>query len=101
MAHRLQPHTASSVARSAYADRSADIGRKPENAVAKDSVAFKDADQFSAITVDANQHLRKRIAIEKKVGTLRTSGYLSDYWGPPLWSPCCRDRIAYFRLKYY
>ena len=52
--------------------------------VAKDLVAFNDVDQLTGITADAYQHLRNRIAKERKIGALRASGYLAAASKPTL-----------------
>ena len=52
--------------------------------VAKDLVAFKDADQLTGITADAYQHLRNRISKERKIGELHASGYLAAASNPTL-----------------
>ena len=52
--------------------------------VAKDLVAFEDIDQLSGFTADAFRHLRERIAIEKKIGGVRASGYLAGASNPTL-----------------
>ena len=52
--------------------------------VAKDLVAFEDVDQLSGVTADAYRYLRQRIAIEKRIGGVRASGYLAGVSKPTL-----------------
>ena len=52
--------------------------------VARELTAFEDADQLDGITAIAYRHLRERVAAEKRIGSVRVTGYLAGASNPTL-----------------